>query len=143
MTDTAPANDQSLQDAPVPTRFKLAALWTSMMFLYVYVDIIGFYKPGTVTGILDGRVWELDITATWAFASMLFLAIPSLMIALSILLPARAARWTNVIVGALYIPFSAFNVLGETWLFYHLGAALEVVLLIVVVRCAWTWPRGH
>ena len=137
MTDT----DHALLDAPVPIRFKLAALWTSMMFLYVYVDIFTLFKPGTVADILDGRVWEFDITPTWALAGMTLLAIPSLMIALSMLLPARAARWSNVVVGALYIPVSAGNVIGETWAYFYLGAAIEIALLLLVVRVAWTWPR--
>ena len=137
MTDT----DHALLDAPVPIRFKLAALWTSVMLLYVYVDIFSLYKPGTVTDILDGRVWELDITQTWAFAALVLMAIPSLMIVLSMLLPARAARWSNVVVGALYIPVSAGNVIGETWAYFYLGAALEVALLVLVVHAAWTWPR--
>ena len=137
MTDT----DHALLDTPVPIRFKLAALWTSMMFLYVYVDIFTLFKPGTVADILDGRVWEFDITPTWALAGMTLLAIPSLMIALSMLLPARAARWSNVVVGALYIPVSAGNVIGETWAYFYLGAAIEIALLLLVVRVAWTWPR--
>jgi hypothetical protein len=32
---------------PVPPRVKLAAAWTSFMFLYVYVDVLNFYKPGS------------------------------------------------------------------------------------------------
>ena len=138
MTDTS----HELHDAPVPIRLKLAALWTSVMFLYVYVDIFTLFKPGTVTDILDGRVWEFDITPTWAFAGMALLAIPSLMVALSLLLPARAARWTNVIVGALYLPVSAGNVIDETWAYFYLGAALEVALLVLVIRSAWKWPRA-
>jgi hypothetical protein len=139
MTDT----DTALHDAPVPVRLKLAALWTSMMFLYVYVDIFTLFKPGTVSDILEGRVWEFDITPTWAFSAMVLLAIPSLMVALSVLLPARAARWSNVVVGALYIPVSAGNVIGETWAYFYLGAALEVALLVLIIRYAWTWPRGR
>ena len=47
---------------PVPPRVKLAAAWTSFMFLYVYVDVLGLYKPGFVEGILKGRVWERGVS---------------------------------------------------------------------------------
>lgn len=137
MTDT----DHALHDTPVPIRLKLAALWTSVMFLYVYVDIFGFFKPGTVTDILDGRVWEFDITPSFLFGGLVLMSIPSLMIALSLLIPARATRCSNLIVGALYIPVSAGNVVGETWSYYYLGAAIEIALLLLIVRYAWTWPR--
>jgi hypothetical protein len=51
-----------LVDVQVPVRLKLSALWVTVMFLYVYVDIFGFYKPGTIEDILAGRVSEFDIT---------------------------------------------------------------------------------
>ena len=35
-----------LDDQLISVRAKLAAAWTSFMFLYAYVDIIAFYKPG-------------------------------------------------------------------------------------------------
>jgi hypothetical protein len=33
--------------------------------LYVYVDIISFYKPGTVRDIQRGCVSDFDITQGW------------------------------------------------------------------------------
>ena len=58
-------------------------------------------------------------------------------------LPARVARPVTLVVAALYLPVSAFNAVGESWMaFYGLGVALEVaVLLAFILRTAWTWPR--
>lgn len=39
------------------------------MFVYVYVDHFSLYKPGTITDILVGRVWEFDISQAWALGS--------------------------------------------------------------------------
>ena len=128
-----------LPDAPVSVRLKLAALWTAVMLLYVYVDIIGFYEPGTVEGILAGRVWTFDVTQGWALAALALMTVPILMIVLSLTLPVRAARWTHVGVAALYLPVSIGNAIGETWLYYWLGAAVEAALLLLVVRYAWAW----
>ena len=44
----------TLHDSPVPLRAKLAAAWTSFMFLYIYVDYLHLYKPGAVADILAG-----------------------------------------------------------------------------------------
>ena len=134
-------NPRPLDDPPVPVRSKLAALWASVMFLYVYVDILGFYKPGTVDGILAGRVWTFDITQGWALGALALMAVPILMIVLSLTLPAPAARWTHLVAASLYVLVSLGNAVGETWLFLWLGAALEAALLLLVVRYAWTW-RG-
>lgn len=55
---TQTAELTALEDRQVPVQAKLAAAWTSFMFLYVYVDILAFYKPGVVDDILVGVVWE-------------------------------------------------------------------------------------
>jgi Family of unknown function (DUF6326) len=132
-----------LDEGRVPVRLKLSALWASVMFLYVYVDVLAFFKPGTIDEILAGRVWEFDITQGWALGALVLMTIPSLMVALSLTLSARAARWTNLVVGSLFVLVSLFNVVGETWwAFYWFGAAVETVLLLVIVRSAWAWPRA-
>ena len=74
------------------------------MFLYVYVDILVFYKPGVVDDILVGVVWEFDITQTWAITALTLLAIPIFMVVLSMTLPARANRITNLIVARYRSP---------------------------------------
>jgi hypothetical protein len=135
-------NRLRLTDPRVPVRSTLAALWAAVMFLYVYVDILGFYKPGTVDGILEGRVWTFDVTQGWALAALTLMAVPILMVVLSLTLPAAAARWTNLVVAAPYVLVSIGNAVGETWLFMWLGAILEAALLLLVVRYAWKWPRG-
>lgn len=134
-------NAPPLTDARVPIRSKLSALWVAAMFLYAYVDILAFYKPGTVDGILEGRVWTLDISQGWALGALALMAVPTLMVVLSLTLPAPAARWTNVVVAALFVLVSISNAVGETWIFLWLGAAVEAALLLLVVRYAWTWPR--
>jgi hypothetical protein len=130
-----------LVDVQVPVRLKLSALWVTAMFLYVYVDIFGFYKPGTIEDILAGRVSEFDITQAWALGALVLLTIPSLMVFLSLALPARVARWTNIAIAVLFIAVSIGNSVGETWAFFWLGSAVEVVLLLLIIRYAWTWPR--
>ncbi|GAA4100666.1 DUF6326 family protein [Nocardioides kongjuensis] len=131
-----------LHDEPVPVRASLAATWTAFMFLYAYVDILNFFTPGVVEDILDGRVFEFDLSQTFSAAALTLVAIPILMIVLSMTLPARASRTANLVVASLYVPVTAFNLVGADWLFFYgLGVVLELALLALVLRCAWTWPR--
>ncbi|MEV0447410.1 DUF6326 family protein [Streptomyces sp. NPDC050600] len=126
----------------IPVRAKLAAAWTSFMFLYVYVDILAFFKPGVIDDIKGGIVWEFHISQTLLTTFLLLMAIPILMIVLSMTLPARANRLTNLIVASVQVPFAAFNAVGESWTyFYGLGVALELIVLALILRYAWTWPR--
>jgi hypothetical protein len=137
-----PRPTTTLEDQPIPVRAKLAAAWTSFMFLYVYVDILNFFTPGVIEDVLDGRVFEFDLSQTFSTTALTVVAIPILMVVLSMTLPAGVNRIANLIVASLYVPVTAFNVVGESWLyFYGLGIALELILLALILRYAWTWPR--
>ena len=134
----------ALEDRSIPVKAKLAAAWTSFMFLYAYVDILNFFKPGVVDDIQDGVVFEFDISSTLLTAMLVSVAVPALMVMLSMTLPARANRATNLAVAALYIPYSLFNAAGESWgwvFFYGISIGIEVLLMAFILRSAWTWPR--
>jgi hypothetical protein len=142
MMRTRQPTTTTLENLRIPVQAKLAAAWTSFMFLYVYVDIIAFFKPGTIDEILVGKIWEFDISQTLLTAVLALMAIPIFMVVLSMTLPARANRITNLIVASVQVPWAAFNVVGESWTyFYGLGVALEVIVLALILRYAWTWPR--
>ena len=112
------------------------------MFPYIYVDYFALYKPGMIDDILGGAVFEFDISQTLLTAFLTLIAIPILMILLSATLPARVNRTINLVVATLYIPVSMFNAAGESWTyFYGLSIGLEVLLLALILRYAWTWPR--
>jgi hypothetical protein len=137
-----PPSRSALEDRRMPVQAKLAAAWTSLMFFYIYVDYLGLYKPGFIDDILAGVVFKFDISQTFIVIGLMLVGIPSLMIWLSMTLPARANRTLNLVVASLYIPVSAFNVADESWLyFFGLGVVLEVLLLAFILRSAWTWPR--
>ena len=88
--------------------------------------------------------YEFAITQTWALTALTLLAIPILMIVLSTILPARVNRMANLAVASVQIPFAAFNAVGQVgapWMFFYiLGVALELFVLAVILRTAWTWP---
>jgi hypothetical protein len=137
-----PPSQSALEDLRMPVQAKLAAAWTSFMFLYAYVDILGFFKPGTIDDILVGVVWEFDVSQVFMVVALSLMAVPILMVFLSMTLPARANRLMNLIVAPIYVVVSAFNALGESWTYYYtLSIGLEVIVLALIVRYAWTWPR--
>jgi hypothetical protein len=134
----------ALHDPQLPVRAKLAAAWTSFMFLYVYVDYLALYKPGSIDDILVGVVHEFDTGPTFVALALTLMAIPILMILLSTTLPARANRTINLGVATLFVPISMYNAAGESWTysyFYGLSIGLELLILAFILRSAWTWPR--
>jgi hypothetical protein len=123
------------------TKIKLAALWTSFMFLYAYVDYFHLYMPNTLKDILAGKVFVFEITQVFLLVALILVVIPVLMIFFSITLPNKVNRWTNIIVAVIYIPYMLFNLVGVAWIHMMFGAVVEVVLLCLIIRYAWKWSK--
>jgi len=129
-------------DFKVNVNIKLATLWTSFMFLYIYVDYFHLYMPGSLKEMLAGKVFVFNVSQQFLLIALISMTIPALMIFLSVALPPNPNRWTNMIVATIYIPYTLFNLAGLAWIHMVLGAAVEVILLCLVIRYAWKWPRA-
>jgi hypothetical protein len=130
-----------LQDSKVDEKVVLSGLWTSMLFVFAYVDIFGFWRADVIKGALAGKVpgAGLGIDQTFLSLTTIYILIPSLMVVVSLLAPARVNRLVNTIVSLLYVASIMAAVVGETWIYYILGSVVEVVLLLAIARVAWTW----
>ncbi len=132
-----------LEDIKVNIKIKLSMLWTSFMFLYIYVDYFHLYMPGCIKDILAGKVFVFEISYVFLMVAMFFVAIPVLMIFLSAALPAKVNRLTNIIIASVFIPYMLFNLVGEAWLHMYFAAAIEVFLLVLIIVYAWKWPYNE
>lgn len=132
---------KELEDIQMNVKLKLAVLWASFMFLYIYVDYFHLYMPGSIKDILGGKMYVFDITQVALLIGLVSVTIPALMIFLSVALPAEINRMANIIVAAIYIPYTLFNLAGEAWIHMFFGASVEVVLLLLIIRYAWKWPK--
>lgn len=68
--NTQKTSQNSLEDINVNVKLKLATLWTSFMFLYIYVDHFALYMPGKIVDILKGRVFVFDITQVFLLTAL-------------------------------------------------------------------------
>src|SRR5262245_897342 len=85
-----------LSDLPVHTKVKLAALWASTMFCYIYCDYFELYVPGKLDSMLQGKMGPLGaVTQEVLLGTAILMAIPSLMVFLSLALSARITRILN------------------------------------------------
>lgn len=138
-TETTPQN--TLEEVKVNLKLQLATLWAGLMFLYIYTDYFHLYMPTQMEDILKGRVFVFDITQAFLLVAFASMTIPALMIFLSVILPAKVNRRANIIIAALYIPYSLSNLAGNVWGYMVLAAVMEIVILCVIIRYAWKWPR--
>lgn len=139
--NTEKTSHNVLEETKISVNHKLAALWTSFMILYIYVDYFHLYMPGSLQGILAGKAFVFDVTQAFLLLVLAAVTIPALMIFLSIVLPAKVNRLTNIIVATIHIPYMLFNLAGVAWMHMVLGAIVEVVLLGLIILYAWKWPR--
>ena len=131
-----------LENAKVNIKIKLAALWTSVVFCYLYGDYFELYVPEKVDSLVTG-INVLDSPTKLLIASVI-LAIPSLMVALSVLLNPKINRFLNVFFGILFtlmMLLIGINSFTPWYGFYVFFAFLESLITISIVRLAWNWPR--
>lgn len=126
---------QLFDDVNIHVRFKLFALWSSVMFFYIYGDYFELYQPGKLRGMTAGPVSQGSLLGMAAV-----MAIPGPMPFLSLILPPMASRWMNIVFGAAYSAIMAVVIRGG-WHFYIVYGAIETVLTLLITWYAWTWPK--
>lgn len=130
-----------LEEYRVPAKLKLAGLWTSLMFLYVYGDYFNMYSPGKLEKMAAGDVGPVNAAdETRMLAISMMMVIPALMIALSLLLPSSLSKWLNVLFGLVYAAILAMTLPGAP-LFYLAYGAIEIPLSLLIAWTALAWPK--
>jgi hypothetical protein len=131
----------ALQDIKVPVRLRLAGLWTSLMFCYVYGDYFGLYGKGKLQEMMDGSFGPLGPTTAGVLVGVsLMMAVPALMVFGSMALPAAASKWANVVLGLAYAAIMVLTMPGAPTFYITLGV-IEVALSLATVVTAWRWPK--
>ena len=130
----------TLVDSKIDVKIKLAALWASVMFCYIYADYFGLYVPGALQRMLQGKMGPFGATTQGVLVgTSVMMAIPSVMIFLSVALRPRVNRWLNIIFGVL-CTIIILNTMWA-WAFYIFFGVIEIVLTGLVVWYAVKWPR--
>ena len=135
------AGQDALQEFTPPVKLKIAALWASTMFCYVYGDFFGLFRAGVLARMNAGIMGPLGpATPTILLAVSIMMAIPSVMVFLSLVLPSRLDRWLNVALGLVYTGIMLMTVPGAP-LFYTCLGIVEAALTMAITWYAFTWPR--
>lgn len=130
------------EDVRINVEIKLSALWVTLMLLYIYADILGFYSPGTIGEVESVEIGGIQITEGFLFVMAIWMAIPSVMVFLSLALKANANRWVNIITGIIsMIVLGATFFVGEFSMRYTFHAIIEGVLIALILWYAWKWPE--
>ena len=133
----------NLENPPVPTSVKLSLLWASLMFLYIYNDYFSLYVPGILENMAEGKMGPQGVVISdgGLVGMSLMLAVPALMIFLSVALAPRISRWANIVLGTLYSIVQALTLLVFSEAFFRTVVGIEIVLTVLIVGYSWRWPR--
>lgn len=133
-----------LEDFKINVKVKLAMLWASVTFFYIYGDYFELYVPNKVSGIISGTSM-LDTPIKLFLASFL-LAIPALMVGLSVLLKPSLNKRLNIVTGSFFTAIMlliAVTSISEWRAFYVFYAIVESVLTAVIVWYVFKWPKQY
>ena len=131
-----------LDDIKIPVRMKLSSLWVSVVLCYVYGDYFELYVPGKLREMLEGRIGPLGpATQGVLVVTALLMAIPSVMVFLSVALRPNVSRLANIAFGAVYSVIMILVAIPSRWKFYQFLGVVEIALTLLIVWYAWTWPR--
>ena len=131
----------SLDDIKIHVKIKMSALWASVMFCYIYGDYFGLYQAGKLQGMLEGKMVPLGpATQGVLVGTSVMMAIPSVMVFLSLALKPNLNRWVNIILGVIYTLIILITMPGA-WAFYIFLGTVDVVLTALIVWYAWNWPK--
>lgn len=130
-----------LEDVQIPVKVKLSASWAALMFLYAYGDVFAYFRPGFIEDVQAGEVFAFEINQAFLLAISIYVAIPALMVLLSLVLKPTFSRWANVVLGAIYAATILLSTIGEDFVYYVFLSVLEAAIALFIVRLSWRWPK--
>ncbi|WP_157941284.1 MULTISPECIES: hypothetical protein [Arenibacter] len=127
-------------------KIKLAGIWTSVMFCFVYGDFMGLYVPNIVPDIIDGKMAGIGkVTPYNLVGTSAMMIICSLMPFFSVYLKADINRIINMICAVLFIFIMLLTMIigtPDSWdLYYWLFGTVEITLLLIAFTTAYKWPK--
>lgn len=111
-------------------RIVLSFTWVALMLTYLLGDVLRIYSDDATPGEISGQPASQGI---WLGLSIL-MVLPILMILVSLLVTAPAARWASMIVAAF---FFLFNLVGLPTYASYYDQFLIVVSLAINVLIIW------
>ena len=133
-----------MKDFEINIKIKLAALWTSATFCYLYGDYFELYTPEKVNSLISGE--NVLNTPTALFIASLVMVIPPLMIVLSLILKPLLNKWLNIVFGSLFTVMMVLIGIGSLtpwYSFYVFLAIVESILTAIIVWNAYKWPKEN
>src|SRR6056297_308045 len=124
--------------SPIDVRIRMSALWVATMLVFLYVDLFSLYREDIRQNLDEGQIFVFEVGQPFLLGITAYVIIPCVMVYLTLIMPRRINRIVSIVVASIYAITIAGAAVGE-WAYFVLGSLVEVVLLAIVIRLAWTW----
>lgn len=135
----------SLSDYRINIKVKLASLWTSLMFLYIYADFFELMTPQKLENMIKLQTPVGPTTPELLVIFSVILIVPALMIFLSVFLKPQLNKWLNILIASLYACMSILIIVSsinyEWHTFYVIFNVMEILVFGIIIAQAWKWPK--
>jgi len=138
--DTHMTGEPRFESTNVDVRIKIAALWTSMLFVFAYVDIFSLYRADVRAALEEGEIGGFTVNQAFLVGTTAYVVIAGVMVSCALILRPRLNRMVNIVLSSIYAVTIIGGAIGE-WTYYVLGSAIELALLAAIAYYAWTWPN--
>ncbi|HVP22186.1 MAG TPA: DUF6326 family protein [Anaerolineaceae bacterium] len=116
-------------------QIKLAGLWICVMLTYLLGDVLRIYSGDFKAGMIGG----VRITQNMWLGIAVLMAIPIVMIVLTLLLSSPVNRWTNIVVAIFFFIFNVIGLPTYPSAYDKFLIAASLALNVLTVWLAWQW----
>jgi hypothetical protein len=125
-------------------KVKLSALWFFTAVAFVAYMVLMLVDPWVMEQIALGNVEELLMGPEMLLLIAVVLLVPLVMAVLSLTLKGSVNRWTNIIVGLVFIVLEFVDLAelaANPFAQLIMVNLAKVVALVLIVWYAWKWPK--
>ena len=123
-------------------KVKIAVLWLFMAVAYSAHMALSIFEPGVIELITDGKMQLSE--GDFIFSVLFAWLIPLTMAFLSLTLKVSTNRWSNIIVGIVWVGLGIWEIgdaLIRGWLTITLVSVSKTVAAALIVWYAWKFKK--
>jgi hypothetical protein len=95
-TERAHMTETKFEPSYVNVRIKISALWTSMLFVFAYVDLFSLYRRDFRADLGAGEIGGFTVNQLFLLGTSVYVVIPSVMVFCALILRPRVDRIANI-----------------------------------------------
>ena len=121
-------------------KLKLSLLWVARMLVGLQGDVIRYMEPGMLEDIINGTL-DIPLTEDMLAIMAVMMMIPIFMVFLSLELPYKINRLTNIVIAIFFIIIDGIGFIIARPLYENILGIGYVVFCVLIVWYAWKWTN--